>query len=151
MPLYWFKSLYSYLSICLFPHSSIGILLAQINLRVKTVSQSIQCTVYFLSSFVFKLLVLCSTGNLCHILQALLFCFYNICRRNRALCMSKNRWVKHSETFSIALLCVVNSIIKVCFYLFIKLWGKENYTGFDYVVGKLCCSLVRFPESNLVH
>lgn len=64
--------------------------------------------------------------------------------------MSKNRWVKCSETFSIALLYILNGVIKVCFCLFIKLWGEENCIVFDYMMEKLCCSLVRFPESNFL-
>ena len=67
--------------------------------------------------------------------------------------MSKNRWVKCSETFSVALLYIVNNVIKACLYLFIKLRKKILYI-IRLHDGKsllLCCKI---SESNfllLVH
>lgn len=97
----------------------------QISLGVRNVLQSIQCTVCFPLRFVFKLLVPSLTFALHSPSMSLLPRCY-ICRRSRTLCMSKNRWVTCSETFSIALFCVFKSVIKDGFYFFIKLWEKKT-------------------------
>lgn len=53
-----------------------------------------------------------------------------------------------------ALLCAVISIIKASSCLLIELWGKVNSVLFNYVMEKLGCTPVTFPESHfllLVH
>lgn len=116
---------------------------------VKKVFHSSQCTAYFLPRFISKLLISCFSCNLCFILQAHLFCLYNNCRRSRALCMSKTRWVKW-EPCPMALLCEIISTIKASSYLLIEPWGKANSMVFNYVMEKLGCTLVTFPESHFL-